>query len=112
MESFHPSASPTVFHIAQVFAGESADITSSMLKTEDLDTPVEQLVYNVEAPVNGMVALKEAPEEGVLNFTQSQINRGEIIFVHEGKGVRVRGYSMPFISISYMNHEPDELLNG
>uniref|UniRef100_A0A671VBQ1 Chondroitin sulfate proteoglycan 4 n=1 Tax=Sparus aurata TaxID=8175 RepID=A0A671VBQ1_SPAAU len=69
----------------EVLAGEEADITSSMLNTDDEDTPAEELVYNVEVPTNGMVALKEAPEEGILNFTQSHINRGEVIFIHEGE---------------------------
>lgn len=69
----------------EVLAGEEADITSSMLNTEDADTAAEKLVYNVELPTNGMVALKEAPEEELLNFTQSHINKGEVIFIHEGE---------------------------
>lgn len=56
-----------------------------MLNTEDSDNPAEELVYHVEVPTNGMVALKEAPEEGILNFTQSHINKGEVIFIHEGE---------------------------
>ncbi|XP_044049740.1 chondroitin sulfate proteoglycan 4 [Siniperca chuatsi] len=69
----------------EVLAGEEADITSSMLNTDDADTPAEELVYHVEVPTNGMVALKEAPEEGILNFTQAHINKGEVIFIHEGE---------------------------
>ncbi|KAM9753315.1 chondroitin sulfate proteoglycan 4 [Menidia menidia] len=67
----------------EVLAGEEADITSSMLSTEDDDTPIEELVYNIEMPINGMVALKEKPEEGIHNFTQAQINNGEVIFIHK-----------------------------
>uniref|UniRef100_A0A3P8SK15 Chondroitin sulfate proteoglycan 4 n=1 Tax=Amphiprion percula TaxID=161767 RepID=A0A3P8SK15_AMPPE len=69
----------------EVLAGEEADITASMLSTEDADTPAEELVYQVEMPTNGMVALKEAPEEEILNFTQAHINKGEVIFIHEGE---------------------------
>uniref|UniRef100_A0A665UH47 Laminin G domain-containing protein n=1 Tax=Echeneis naucrates TaxID=173247 RepID=A0A665UH47_ECHNA len=69
----------------EVLTGEEADITSSMLSTEDADTPTEELVYHVEVPTNGMVALKEAPKEAILNFTQAQINNGEVIFIHEGE---------------------------
>ncbi|XP_042352329.1 chondroitin sulfate proteoglycan 4 [Plectropomus leopardus] len=69
----------------EVLAGEEADITTSMLNTEDADTPAEELVYQVDAPTNGMVALKEAPEESILNFTQAHVNRGEVIFIHEGE---------------------------
>lgn len=80
----------TVFDISQVLAGEEADITPSMLNTADADTPAEELVYNIEAPTNGILALKEAPEESLLNFTQAHINRGEVIFVHEGEATRLR----------------------
>ncbi|XP_029952470.1 chondroitin sulfate proteoglycan 4 [Salarias fasciatus] len=69
----------------EVLAGEEADITSSMLSTEDADTAPDELVYHVEMETNGVVALKEAPEDGVLNFTQAHINNGEVIFIHEGE---------------------------
>lgn len=77
----------------QVVAGQVADISPSMLTTEDADTPAEQLLYSVEAPVSGMVALKGAPEDSVLNFTQAQINRGEVVFVHQGERTRGGGGS-------------------
>ncbi|KAM8891139.1 chondroitin sulfate proteoglycan 4 [Spinachia spinachia] len=69
----------------EVLAGEEADITSSMLSTEDGDTPAGELVYHVEGPTGGALALKEAPEEAILNFTQAHVNRGEVIFIHEGE---------------------------
>lgn len=70
---------------SQVLAGEEADITSSMLNTDDDDTSAEDLVYHIEMPMNGMVALKEEPEEAISNFTQAHINKGEVIFIHEGE---------------------------
>ncbi|XP_038130171.1 chondroitin sulfate proteoglycan 4 [Cyprinodon tularosa] len=69
----------------EVFANEEAIITASMLSTEDKDTPAEELVYQIEIPTNGMVALKEEPGESIQNFSQAHINRGEIIFIHEGE---------------------------
>ncbi|KAM6970213.1 chondroitin sulfate proteoglycan 4 [Aplochiton taeniatus] len=69
----------------EVLSGEEADISSSMLSTEDMDTPPEELIYSIDSLANGMVALKEFPEEGVQNFTQAQINNGEVIFLHEGQ---------------------------
>ncbi|XP_046889866.1 chondroitin sulfate proteoglycan 4 isoform X1 [Hypomesus transpacificus] len=68
----------------ELLAGEEADITPNMLNTKDADTPAEDLVYSVESPTNGKVALKESPEESLLNFTQAQITNGEVIFLHEG----------------------------
>lgn len=56
-----------------------------MLNTEDADTPVEELVYNLEALTSGTVAFREAPEDGILNFTQSHVNKGEVIFIHQGE---------------------------
>ncbi|KAG7265345.1 hypothetical protein CRUP_014381 [Coryphaenoides rupestris] len=56
-----------------------------MLSTVDADTPLDQLVYRVDAPPTaGMVALKEAPDQGIMNFTQAQVDNGEVVFVHEG----------------------------
>lgn len=50
----------------QVLAGEEADITSSMLKSDDADTPAEDVYYNVESPTSGMVAFKDFPEEAAV----------------------------------------------
>uniref|UniRef100_A0AAV2KZI6 Laminin G domain-containing protein n=1 Tax=Knipowitschia caucasica TaxID=637954 RepID=A0AAV2KZI6_KNICA len=69
----------------EVLAGEEADITANMLQTLDDDTDAVQLVYHVEAPTSGMVALKEAPEVPVMNFTQAQVDGGEVVFIHEGE---------------------------
>ena len=55
-----------------------------MLNTEDVDTPPEELVYSIEAPTNGIVVLKESPDDSIDTFTQAQINNGEVIFIHEG----------------------------
>uniref|UniRef100_A0A8C6LVH2 Chondroitin sulfate proteoglycan 4 n=6 Tax=Nothobranchius TaxID=28779 RepID=A0A8C6LVH2_NOTFU len=69
----------------EVLAGEEADITSTILSTEDADTPAEELVYHIEEPTNGRLALKEAPEEIIFNFTQAHVNKGEVVFLHEGE---------------------------
>lgn len=65
-----------------------------MLNTEDADTPVEALVYNLEALTSGRVAFKEAPEEAILNFTQSHVNKGEVIFIHQGEAPPWPQYSL------------------
>uniref|UniRef100_W5KMX0 Chondroitin sulfate proteoglycan 4 n=1 Tax=Astyanax mexicanus TaxID=7994 RepID=W5KMX0_ASTMX len=68
----------------EVLVGEESEITSRLLYAEDLDTPPEELVYMIETPTNGIVALKESPDESTVTFTQAQINNGEVIFIHEG----------------------------
>ncbi|XP_049578514.1 chondroitin sulfate proteoglycan 4 [Syngnathus scovelli] len=68
----------------EVLAGEEADITSSMLRTEDGDTAAEDIYYTVDTVTSGMVAFKDFPDETAVNFTQTQIDNGEIIFIHKG----------------------------
>uniref|UniRef100_A0A3B5N046 Chondroitin sulfate proteoglycan 4 n=1 Tax=Xiphophorus couchianus TaxID=32473 RepID=A0A3B5N046_9TELE len=64
---------------------EQVAITANVLSTEDADTPVEELVYHVEMPTNGVMTLKQEPGQSIQNFSQAQLNRGEIIFTHEGE---------------------------
>lgn len=68
----------------QLVVGEETEITSNALSADDLDTPPDKLVYNLEATKNGIVALKESPDYSIERFTQAQINNGEVIFIHKG----------------------------
>uniref|UniRef100_A0AAY4CB61 Laminin G domain-containing protein n=1 Tax=Denticeps clupeoides TaxID=299321 RepID=A0AAY4CB61_9TELE len=68
----------------EVLVGEESEITSRVLNTKDSDTQPEELVYTIEELSNGIVALKVAPHEGIDNFTQAQIDNGEVIFIHQG----------------------------
>lgn len=78
-----------------------------MLSTEDADTPAEELVYHVDTPTNGMVALKEAPEDGIYNFTQAHVNKGEVIFIHEGEDT-----GMDFLVFMYDHCRPLSQTDG
>lgn len=84
---YSPS-SPFLFS-TQLLVGEEMDITSKALSTEDMDTPADKLVYNIEATKNGLVALKESPDIGVERFTQAQIDSGEVIFIHKGSPLQM-----------------------
>ncbi|XP_066522892.1 chondroitin sulfate proteoglycan 4 [Hoplias malabaricus] len=68
----------------EVLAGEESEITNRVLNTEDQDSSPEELFYIIEPPSNGMVALKESPDNSIDSFSQAQINNGEVIFIHEG----------------------------
>lgn len=70
--------------LLQLLVGEESEITSSVLSTDDDDTPPEELLYTIEGPANGKVALKASPDDGVDSFTQAQINNGEVLFIHQG----------------------------
>ncbi|KAJ8417045.1 hypothetical protein AAFF_G00282720 [Aldrovandia affinis] len=68
----------------ELLSGEDAEITANMLYTVDGDTPPEHLVYSIDVPSNGIVALKVSPGDSIENFTQAQINSGEVVFIHNG----------------------------
>ena len=72
-------------HGYQLLSGEDAEITANLLYTDDLDTPPEELVYSIEELSNGIVALRVSPGDSIENFTQSQINSGEVVFIHKGE---------------------------
>lgn len=63
-----------------------------MLSTDDDDTPPEELLYSIEEPGSGIVALKASPDDALDSFTQAQINNGEVLFIHQG------GFIFPFLS--------------
>uniref|UniRef100_A0ACB8E5K1 Uncharacterized protein n=2 Tax=Sphaerodactylus townsendi TaxID=933632 RepID=A0ACB8E5K1_9SAUR len=64
--------------------GGTAEITSELLRSEDEDTPPEEVFYSIRTPVNGKVVLKSSPQNRALRFSQSQINSRLVQFVHEG----------------------------
>uniref|UniRef100_H3B570 Chondroitin sulfate proteoglycan 4 n=2 Tax=Latimeria chalumnae TaxID=7897 RepID=H3B570_LATCH len=68
----------------QLWVNSTAEITSHLLSTEDQDTPPDQVVYSIQPPSNGKVALKSSPTYSILQFSQTQINQGHVIFTHEG----------------------------
>ncbi|KAF5908312.1 chondroitin sulfate proteoglycan 4-like, partial [Clarias magur] len=68
----------------ELLVGEETEITSKALSAEDMDTPADKLVYNIEATNSGIIALKESPDYSIENFTQAQIDNSEVIFIHKG----------------------------
>ncbi|XP_061078781.1 chondroitin sulfate proteoglycan 4 isoform X2 [Conger conger] len=68
----------------ELLSGEDAEITANLLYTDDMDTPPEELVYSIDEISNGIVALRVSPGDSIENFTQAQINSGEVVFIHKG----------------------------
>ncbi|GLD55148.1 chondroitin sulfate proteoglycan 4-like protein [Lates japonicus] len=68
----------------KVWVGSVTEITTNDLSAEDSDTPSEGLEFVVTPPSNGHLALKSAPSRHILNFTQSHIQSGQLVFVHSG----------------------------
>ncbi|XP_013781378.1 chondroitin sulfate proteoglycan 4-like, partial [Limulus polyphemus] len=69
----------------EVWEGSSAPITSRHLATADDDSDPNVLTYEISIPRNGYVSLKTDNKTPVLKFTQDQINRGMVIFIHTGE---------------------------
>ena len=67
-----------------VWKGSTSTITSKHLLTEDADTSPEELVYLVHGkPGNGFISLANRTlSQPVENFTQEDINRELVLFVH------------------------------
>uniref|UniRef100_A0A8C0WXK7 Chondroitin sulfate proteoglycan 4-like protein n=1 Tax=Castor canadensis TaxID=51338 RepID=A0A8C0WXK7_CASCN len=70
--------------ILQVWVNSITEITRGDLCAEDEDSFPQDLVYWVTPPSNGHLALKSAPDKRIQNFTQAQINEGQLVFVHSG----------------------------
>uniref|UniRef100_A0A8C4F5Y6 Laminin G domain-containing protein n=1 Tax=Dicentrarchus labrax TaxID=13489 RepID=A0A8C4F5Y6_DICLA len=68
----------------KVWVGSVTEITINDLSADDSDTPPEWLEFVVTPPSNGHLALKSAPSRHILNFTQSHIQTGQLVFVHSG----------------------------
>ncbi|XP_077173689.1 chondroitin sulfate proteoglycan 4 [Paroedura picta] len=68
----------------QMPEGGTAEITADLLRSEDEDTPAEEVVYSIRTPVNGKVVLKTSPRNAALRFSQAQINSRLVHFIHQG----------------------------
>ncbi len=66
--------------------GKSARVTTMDLTALDPDDDAKDLKYTISNQKNGFVALNTAPTKSVTNFTQVDIEKGLVKFVHDGKG--------------------------
>uniref|UniRef100_A0A4W2E0T4 Laminin G domain-containing protein n=1 Tax=Bos indicus x Bos taurus TaxID=30522 RepID=A0A4W2E0T4_BOBOX len=74
----------TANKILQVWVNSVAEITRDELCAVDGDSSPQDLAYLVSPPSNGHLALKSIPGRSIQNFTQAQINEGQLVFVHNG----------------------------
>ncbi|XP_072309617.1 chondroitin sulfate proteoglycan 4-like [Eucyclogobius newberryi] len=68
----------------KVWVGSVTEISVNELSAEDVDTRSVGLEFVVTPPSNGHLALKSAPSRHILNFTQSHVEAGQLVFVHNG----------------------------
>ncbi|XP_055410869.1 chondroitin sulfate proteoglycan 4-like isoform X2 [Bubalus kerabau] len=74
----------TANKILQVWVNSVTEITRDELCAVDGDSSPQDLAYLVSPPSNGHLALKSIPGRSIQNFTQAQINEGQLVFVHAG----------------------------
>ncbi|KAJ1070091.1 hypothetical protein K5549_006639 [Capra hircus] len=74
----------TANKILQVWVNSVTEITRDELCAVDRDSSPQDLAYLVSPPSNGHLALKSIPGRSIQNFTQAQINEGQLVFIHAG----------------------------
>ncbi|XP_028639152.1 chondroitin sulfate proteoglycan 4-like [Grammomys surdaster] len=74
----------TANKILQVWVNSVTEVTRGDLCAVDGDSSPQDLVYYITPPSNGHLALKSAPGRSIQNFTQAQIDEGQLVFVHSG----------------------------
>ncbi|XP_062873556.1 chondroitin sulfate proteoglycan 4 [Trichomycterus rosablanca] len=74
----------TANKVLKVWVDSMTEVTTEDLKAKDDDTSPEDLHYIITQPSNGHLALKSAPSRPIMNFTQTHIDHGELLFVHNG----------------------------
>lgn len=67
-----------------VSQGRSVRITLQDLSALDPDDEAQHLTFTVSRPINGFVTLSNAPDRPVNTFTQADLERGEVLFLHDG----------------------------
>ncbi|XP_076857171.1 chondroitin sulfate proteoglycan 4 [Brachyhypopomus gauderio] len=74
----------TANKVLRVWVGSITQITQEDMNAEDEDSEPEELRYITTQPSNGHLALKSAPTRPIMDFTQADIDQGQLLFVHSG----------------------------
>ncbi len=74
--------------------GHSARVTTADVTAHDPDDGAHALVYAVSQPAAGHVALRRAPETPILQFTQADLESGDVVFRHDGSDGRSAGFAV------------------
>jgi len=69
----------------EAWSGDVTQLNWTLLTAEDADSAPETLLYIVtHGPTNGHLAKVNQQSKPISNFTQLDINRGLIVFIHGG----------------------------
>lgn len=81
------------FHL-EVARGGSVKVTPEDIQATDADDSPEDLRFTVTNLLNGHLALADAPQEPLAQFTQADIDAGRIVFVHAGGETANAGFDI------------------
>lgn len=86
-----------------VVQGDTVALRPENLKVEDLDNPPDDIKFSViSKPNNGYLALEGSLNESIVAFTQAQINKGSVYFIHDGSSVS----GVFYFSVTDGHHKP------
>ncbi len=68
-----------------VSKGKAVRLTTNDLTAIDPDDEAKDLKFAVSKMVNGFVVSLDQPKTALKSFTQEQLEKGKIVFVHDGK---------------------------
>ena len=77
-----------------VVKGRSVAISTADLIAFDPDDSAESLTYSVSKLSNGFVTLSSAPKTPVEKFTQADLKKGVVKFVHDGSADARAGFAV------------------
>ncbi|XP_051278964.1 LOW QUALITY PROTEIN: chondroitin sulfate proteoglycan 4 [Dicentrarchus labrax] len=87
----------------RVVQGDTVALRPENLKVEDLDNPPDDIKFSViSKPNNGYLALEGSLNESIMAFTQAQINKGSVYFIHDGSSVS----GVFYFSVTDGHHKP------
>ncbi|TKS78369.1 Chondroitin sulfate proteoglycan 4 [Collichthys lucidus] len=87
----------------RVVQGDTVALRPDNLKVEDLDNPPDDIKFSViSKPNNGYLALEGSLNESIAAFSQAQINKGSVYFVHDGSSAS----GVFYFSVTDGHHKP------
>ncbi|ESO92529.1 hypothetical protein LOTGIDRAFT_120635, partial [Lottia gigantea] len=70
--------------VLEVWKGSVTLLTNQSLLAEDPDSFDDDIIFRVSSPTNGHIAYLDNTFREISQFTQSEVDKGLIVFVHEG----------------------------
>ena len=77
-----------------VSKGKGVRLTTQDLTAIDPDDDAKDLTFAVSALKNGYIAHVDKPKTVAHSFTKSELKKGAIVFVHDGKEARVASFAV------------------